>query len=348
MRMSGEPRGTAGDPRGTTSDGDGFDGPVGVHHVDPSDLDNFGDLDDFDFDRLLGGFGADADKRAPRPADSAPKAERPTPPPPQDPFDPFEAIANEVSPPRAPSITPRELSVEIASQRYRAATERAAGPPKTPASDSVREAEEQARALGEELTAAKGRLQRVNEDFRRFRSRAFRDTEQAVREANEGLLRAILPAIDDLNRAIENGDKGTPEQVVAGVRLVQDDLHRRLKQLGVEPIESVGANFDPTLHQAMQVVQSDESPPGTVISEWQRGYVYGGRLLRPAAVTVAAAPPAPSPPPPPAESAGPAPSAEPDVEPGATDASGASADVQASAEGLAETAPQDLSEDPIQ
>lgn len=123
-----------------------------------------------------------------------------------------------------------------------------------------------------------------------FKKRISRDKDDAIRYANEQLIRDILPVIDNLDRAIahaQGGVNGNP--LVEGVELVRKGLLDILHKHGLVPVAAVGEPFDPLKHEAMAQVESDQYEANTVVDEHHRGYVYRDRLLRPALVTVAKA-----------------------------------------------------------
>ena len=124
-----------------------------------------------------------------------------------------------------------------------------------------------------------------------FKKRVNREKEDAIRYANENLIRDILPVIDNLERAIahsQGGGNGKP--LVEGVELVLRGLLDVFSKHGVVQVPAVGAAFDPGKHEAMAQVESSEYEPNTIIDEHHKGYLFRDRLLRPALVTVAKAP----------------------------------------------------------
>ena len=148
-------------------------------------------------------------------------------------------------------------------------------------------------ALEKEKQDTYERLLRTAADFDNFRKRARKDTEDARLKAREEVLKEILPGIDNLERAIAAGGS-SPEGVLEGVRLVLRQFQSALERVEVKSFESVGQTFDPTRHEAIAQVETRDQPPGSVVTEMQRGYTIGSRLLRPALVTVAKPPPAPA------------------------------------------------------
>ena len=120
------------------------------------------------------------------------------------------------------------------------------------------------------------------------RKRLQRDLEQARKFANERLLAALLPVIDNLERGLSvNADDRSGLQ--AGVELTLKELLRVTSANGLETVDPVGQDFDPERHQAMAMVEVDGAAPNSVVAVLQKGYVLNERLLRPALVNVAQA-----------------------------------------------------------
>lgn len=124
-----------------------------------------------------------------------------------------------------------------------------------------------------------------------FKKRVNREKEDAIRYANENLIKDILPVMDNLERAIahaQGGGNGKP--LVEGVEMVLRGLLDVFSKHGVVQVPAVGEVFDPGKHEAMAQVESSQYQPNTVIKEHHRGYLLRDRLLRPALVTIAKAP----------------------------------------------------------
>jgi len=142
--------------------------------------------------------------------------------------------------------------------------------------------------LAAEKADLKDRLLRALADFDNFRRRAERDRSDYVQFAAMEMVRDLIPILDDFRRAMktETADK----EYAKGVELIHQRLFETLKKTGLEPIEAAGKPFDPNLHQAVDRVQSEELPDQTVLEEYQSGYNFKGKLLRPAMVKVAVKP----------------------------------------------------------
>jgi molecular chaperone GrpE len=135
----------------------------------------------------------------------------------------------------------------------------------------------------------KDRWLRKSAEFDNYRKRIERERREQADQAVVDLLFDLLPIVDDFDRAltVDVGDGGAAYQ--KGVELIHGKLHDLLRRYGVTPIEVLGADFDPNLHQAVVHEASPEHREGEVIGELQKGYMIRDRLLRPAMVKVAKA-----------------------------------------------------------
>jgi molecular chaperone GrpE len=129
-------------------------------------------------------------------------------------------------------------------------------------------------------------LQRLKADYENFRKRAARDQERLVAHAHERLVRELLPVLDDLERTLEAAERHEEAALVDGVRLVERSLRKALEKEGLVEIETDGP-FDPHVHEAMLTQPQEGAEPGSVLDVLQRGYLLGGRVVRPARVIVA-------------------------------------------------------------
>jgi molecular chaperone GrpE len=141
------------------------------------------------------------------------------------------------------------------------------------------------------LTAERDQLQdlilRRQAEFDNFRKRVLREQNEMSEYASMEAVRALLPNLDDFERALKSAPEG-PEsaEFVKGVELIYHHLLESLKKLGLEPIETAGQKFDPNLHHAVEMKENGEVEDGTILDEYQRGYHFKSRLLRPAMVKV--------------------------------------------------------------
>ena len=152
--------------------------------------------------------------------------------------------------------------------------------------------------LQEELEQAKAKeaeyldgWQRARAELANARKRFQRDQVQAYTNAQADVLKHVLPIVDDFERALETLPGNLSGLTwIEGVLLIRRKLDMLLEQSGVAPIDAVGEEFDPFLHQAVTHEPSDTVPPGHVIAELQRGYKISERVLRPSMVRVSSGP----------------------------------------------------------
>jgi molecular chaperone GrpE len=146
-------------------------------------------------------------------------------------------------------------------------------------------------ALRRELAEKNDRLLRALAEADNIRRRAQRDREEAVRYAAEGLVRDLVPVLDNLDRALDAArTAGEAPGIVDGVELIRREFVKMLERHGVVRYGALGQRFDPNQHEAVARVVSGDTEPDTVIGEIAPGYSLRGRVLRPAQVAVAAAP----------------------------------------------------------
>ncbi len=131
-------------------------------------------------------------------------------------------------------------------------------------------------------------LLRKTAEFDNYRKRTERERREQAERAAEDLLLDLLPVIDDLERAIAaDAPAGSAESYRKGVELIHRRLLDLLKSRSVEPIDALGTDFDPNLHQAVSYDPCDGRRDGEIVAELRRGYRIGERLLRPSMVKVA-------------------------------------------------------------
>lgn len=143
----------------------------------------------------------------------------------------------------------------------------------------------------------KDKWMRTAADFDNYRKRTRREVSDAEKKGRDQLLRDLLPVFDNLERATVHANLGDVAEapgvkgLLDGIDLVARQFRDALSRLGIERIESVGRPFDPSIHEAIQHLETAEFEPGCIAAEVQPGYRDGERLLRPALVVVAKAPP---------------------------------------------------------
>ena len=143
-------------------------------------------------------------------------------------------------------------------------------------------------ALAKERADLYDQSLRQRAEFENSRRRAQREREEFSEFANMEAVRAVVPVLDDFERALktESADK----EYVRGMELIYQRLLEALKKLGLEGIEAEGQKFDPALHHAVEMEKTDRVEDHTILYQHQRGYNFKGKLLRPAIVKVAVEP----------------------------------------------------------
>jgi molecular chaperone GrpE len=143
-------------------------------------------------------------------------------------------------------------------------------------------------SLQREQQETRERLLRVAADFDNFKKRSKRDAREGAQRAENGIVLEFLPILDNLQRALLHAE-ARPEELLAGVRMVEKQFLSTLERYDIRPVDAKERPFDPELHEAIQQVPS-EVAAGTVCEELQVGYVRGERLVRPSLVVVSSGP----------------------------------------------------------
>jgi molecular chaperone GrpE len=142
--------------------------------------------------------------------------------------------------------------------------------------------------LAAERAELQDRVLRARAEFENARRRQERERSEFFQFAALDLVRELVPVLDGFERALKT--ETTDKDYAKGVELIYQRLRDTLVRMGLEPIETLGRKFDPTRHQAVERAQTDEAEDQTVTGEFQRGYNFKGKLLRPAMVKVAVKP----------------------------------------------------------
>ncbi|GJL55187.1 MAG: protein GrpE [Nitrospirales bacterium] len=158
----------------------------------------------------------------------------------------------------------------------------------TPGPDDLESLRQELNAKTEEARATHDKYLRLAAEFDNYKRRSQRDQSDAIKFANEKLIKDLLPTLENLERAIQSAqEQHITGALLEGVVLTHKQFLESLTKLGLQQISSLGEPFDPAKHQAVAQVESDTAVPNTVIEEYQKGYFLHERILRPAMVTVA-------------------------------------------------------------
>ncbi|MDG6966423.1 MAG: nucleotide exchange factor GrpE [Nitrososphaerota archaeon] len=129
-------------------------------------------------------------------------------------------------------------------------------------------------------------LRYLQADFENYRKRVDREIRELEEFSTLGLVRKLVPVLDDLELAVASATKAADQGIVEGVKMVQKNLGSALASEGLEEIRAVGKPFDPSAHEAVDKVQGKDNPEDMVVEEMRKGYTFKGKVLRPSAVKV--------------------------------------------------------------
>ncbi len=171
--------------------------------------------------------------------------------------------------------------------------ERNEGGLETPSQKEVKEEEiecgEKA-PLETELNEFKDKYLRLYAEFENYRKRVQREKEDLVRYSKEDIFYDILPVIDNLEMALQHSSDKLSEGIVKGVEMTLREFQRVTEKFGLIPIAAMGKPFDPAVHHAMSQVERSDMEDKTIVEEFRKGYMLGGKVLRPSLVAVSKKP----------------------------------------------------------
>lgn len=160
---------------------------------------------------------------------------------------------------------------------------------KTIAEDSARE-DAEVKKLASDLEDLRQTLLRHQADFANYRRRMEKESSEAGKRATARVIEALIPVLDGFEHALAAHREAEYENYRKGFELIYKQLLDNLARLGTQRVDPLGQPFDPHLHQAMDRLETTEHADGTILDVFQPGYVFHGRVLRPALVRVAVHP----------------------------------------------------------
>ncbi|MBV9265670.1 MAG: nucleotide exchange factor GrpE [Acidobacteriaceae bacterium] len=181
-------------------------------------------------------------------------------------------------------MEPVDSNNGLATEEPQSSAERSiesAEAPQTLASDWPVERER----LIRERTEFQDLLQRRQAEFDNYRRRSERERSDIFEFAAMDVVKSLLPIVDDFERALKA--EASDKEYARGMELIYQRLVEALRKLGLEPVPSDPPLFNPHIHHAVEMVDTKDHPDQTILEEYQRGYYFKGRLLRPAMVKVA-------------------------------------------------------------
>jgi molecular chaperone GrpE len=129
-------------------------------------------------------------------------------------------------------------------------------------------------------------LRYLQADFENYRKRVDREIRELEEFSTLGLVRKLIPVLDDLDLAVATAAKAGDEGILEGVKMVQKNLSSALESEGLQRIHAVGEPFNPSTHEAVDKVQGKDGSKDKVVEEMRKGYTFKGKVLRPSAVKV--------------------------------------------------------------
>ncbi|MBX9876899.1 MAG: nucleotide exchange factor GrpE [Candidatus Obscuribacterales bacterium] len=173
---------------------------------------------------------------------------------------------------------PSEMEMKTAESGMHAAT----------ACPSCEQLATEVQHLREKLSETDTHYKRMAADFENYRRRSDRDRHELETMGVKKMVEALMPALDDVDRAqMSLNDSMPADKILDSLKVVFNSLGRCLDQAGIKAMEPVGQPFDPRLHEPVQQIETTEFPDGYVMQELRRGYVLGDKVVRPALVNVA-------------------------------------------------------------
>jgi len=151
----------------------------------------------------------------------------------------------------------------------------------------VKNLQQQIESLSKEKDELFEKLQRVSADYANYQKRAPKQIADSVSYEKKAIIRSLLPSLDNFAHALASGPNAEAvDGVVKGVQMVFDHMLDALKACGLEQIEAVGKEFDPAVHEAVQLRTETDKPDNVVLEEFQTGYKLNGQVVRPSKVIV--------------------------------------------------------------
>ena len=157
----------------------------------------------------------------------------------------------------------------------------------SPEAEALANLEAEYEAYKAESEKQHDQMLRTIAEFDNSRKRAEREKEESLKYALESFIKELIPTVDSIERAIQSTKESQDFAALAeGVEMIYKGILSTLEKRGVTPIEAVNEPFDPTQHEAVMHVESEDVPENRVIEEWQKGYTLNNRVIRPSMVSV--------------------------------------------------------------
>ncbi|MCX5802216.1 MAG: nucleotide exchange factor GrpE [Proteobacteria bacterium] len=143
----------------------------------------------------------------------------------------------------------------------------------------------------ENIKILQDKLLYLQAEFENFKKLKIKEKQEILMFGNEVLIRQLLPVLDNLDRALEHVSKTEDfKSIEDGVGITLNEFLKVLEKSGVTRVDALGKKFDPNIHEALYQEERDDVEPDTIVSEFQKGYMLNGRLIRPSRVSVSKKP----------------------------------------------------------
>lgn len=148
-------------------------------------------------------------------------------------------------------------------------------------------ADQEMARMQQELKQANDMMLRLAAELDNYKKRVAKERESLIKYAAQDIIIDLLPVLDNFKRAIESADKTKDfDSFIEGIKMIYKQVNDLLEKRGVRQIEAIGQTFDPTIHEAVMQLASDEHPENIVVAELQKGYMLNDRVIRPSVVAV--------------------------------------------------------------
>ncbi len=183
----------------------------------------------------------------------------------------------------------KKIPIETEEEETKIPEEEFAEAEETPVAEVVEEGPSELEQAQQEAKDLRDEMLRMRAETDNLRKRLQREKQESVQFANERLIKQLIPIFENLDRALKTPDTNV-ESLKEGVRMTSDQVLALFKKENVEPIQAVGEPFDPSIHEVLSQMESNDHDENTVIEEFSKGYRMNGRVLLPARVVTAKKP----------------------------------------------------------
>lgn len=188
----------------------------------------------------------------------------------------------------------KKIHIKTEEEETKTPEEESAKSETEPEAEVVEEGPSELEKAQQEAKDLRDEMLRMHAETDNLRKRLQKEKQESVQFANERLIKHLIPIFENLDRALKAPDTNV-ESLKEGVRMTVDQALALFKKENVEPIQAVGEPFDPSIHEVLSQIESDDHDENTVIEEFSKGYLMNGRVLLPSKVVTSKKPVKPAP-----------------------------------------------------